>query len=345
MFKINVNGTPVCFSKFFSPTDVEAVRGEIEKADAESVLFVDTPSTPHLVGLVRVLVDRGVVVHIRDHHDTLGETPREKEIHASVVDIQGILEETLSSYKYATREEHPACSSLLSVGEFQNIGMIVADPDPDGLTAALKSLGATYPELDHDAALLDGPRTARQGMSPRGMLLNRALGCIPPFDPARPTDSDVAKAELFSTFAKEVGGDEESFWSLVSLTRAGQEGIDKSREVAERIMKSAIALSSSVVMVDVTKEVEKFDMAVLMSGIEQGRKVTVMRKSNGPIAPLHGGVQYSIAVVRGNDINLQALLPEGFESSPEAGIISNVPFLLHLNEENWEGLKEKILAL
>ena len=68
-----------------------------------------------------------------------------------------------------------------------------------------------------------------------------------------------------------------------------------------------------------------------------GAKVTVVRKDAGPIAAAHG-VQYSLAVVRKyqEEINLQSMLPSGFESSPAAGIISNVSFLLHVSEKVWE---------
>ncbi len=68
-----------------------------------------------------------------------------------------------------------------------------------------------------------------------------------------------------------------------------------------------------------------------------GVKVTAQRKSQGPIAAKCGGVQYSLAVTKASqaEVNLQELLPAGFASSPEAGIISNTTFLLHVSESVW----------
>lgn len=62
-----------------------------------------------------------------------------------------------------------------------------------------------------------------------------------------------------------------------------------------------------------------------------------MRVKMGPIAAKHG-VQISLAVKpeRQKEVNLQELLPAGFESSPDAGIISNTTFLLHVSEAKWK---------
>jgi hypothetical protein len=69
-----------------------------------------------------------------------------------------------------------------------------------------------------------------------------------------------------------------------------------------------------------------------------GTKVTVQKKAQGPIAGKHGGVQISLAVAKAHQaaVNLQELLPSGFTSSPEAGIISNTTFLLHVSQEVWD---------
>lgn len=344
MFVINVTDKPVIFSKFFNETDAEAVRKELEKYDINNILFVDTPATAFLVDLFAYLRDEGVAVTVIDHHDTAGDSPREQEIHSSVERVKGLL--GIEAY-YSTREEHPSCSTLISVGQYSYYDAVVADPDPDGLTAAIKALGVSYKEIDEDSAILDGPRTARNGMTPWGMLLNRAMSCIPAFDPARPDQSETAKAKLFQTFADAVKGgdkDDKAFWNLVTLTRAGQEDIDRQKAAAEDIAKSAVNLARSVVMVDVTGETRRFDLSALMSRIENGNRLTVLKKSVGPIATIHG-TQYTVAVVKGAGINLQSILDEGVVSSPENGIISNVPYLLHLSQENWDKYSERILAL
>src|SRR5581483_10774817 len=84
-----------------------------------------------------------------------GEPSNDRE--ARVVAATGQLSQLLGADCVITvRRLHPACSTLVSVGEFADAIAIVADPDPDGLTAAMKAAGISYAELDDDAAKLDG---------------------------------------------------------------------------------------------------------------------------------------------------------------------------------------------
>jgi len=66
-------------------------------------------------------------------------------------------------------------------------------------------------------------------------------------------------------------------------------------------------------------------------------QIIVLRKSLGPIAAIHG-IQYSLSVAKNcqDKINLHDLVPANAKSDPEAGIISNVSFLLHISEYVWK---------
>ncbi|MFA6131049.1 MAG: hypothetical protein WC730_02215 [Patescibacteria group bacterium] len=203
MFQLSVNGRKAVFSKFFAAADAAAVLGAVEGAGR--VVFVDTPATAVLVGVVKTLTENGVKVVVRDHHDVVApRNPREAEVAAAAARIRELVG---ANALISDRATHPACSSLIATGEFAGEGtVVVADPDPDGLTAAMKGLGVVYPELDRDAAVLDGPRAEQtaERLSPLAALLTRAMSALPAYDAGRPQVSEDAKGKLFADFVSAV---------------------------------------------------------------------------------------------------------------------------------------------
>lgn len=334
MFNATINNTSVLFTKFFSTNDKDNVLAAVE--GATRVVFIDTPSTPHLVATIEILVSRGVEVVVRDHHDVPSpRNPREQEI----ADAANRVRELVGGNAIiSNRTENPACSSLIEVGEFIGEGtVIVADPDPDGLTAAMKALGSVYDGLDADAATLDGARSEQTAdrLTLVAVLLVKGMATLPPFNAERPQIAEEAKGKLFAEFAAAATGDATALESLGRKVEAYETGV----RVAEALAAEATQPVAGVVMVDAVGK-PRYDLSTLASKMEStpGCRVTVVRKDNGPIAGKHGGVQVSLAVVKAHqaDINLQELLLPGFVSSPESGIISNSSFLLHVSQEVWD---------
>lgn len=333
MFRIDLRGTPVLFGKFFSGKDAADMLDAIRATGAGRCVFVDTPATEYLVGVLRTLKDEGYTVMVRDHHDApTRRNDREVAIADAADAIRALLGDTAL---ISTRELHQACSLLIESGEFSGENtVIVADQDADGLLGAMKAAGITYDELDADAAVLDGSRaeqTAEQ-LSPLGLLLVQGLATLPPFDSARPQVAESAKLALFEDFAMAVEGR----GRLEARVAQYEAAIADAEFVAE----SATEVAPDVWHVDAVGR--KPDLTTLAARLEArpGARVTVVRKDNGPIASKHGGVQVSLAVVKAfqAEINLQELLAPGFDSSPDAGLISNTTFLLHVSEERWLNL-------
>jgi len=322
-------------SKFFAPTDKDSVLAAIAEG-TKRVVFIDTPATSHLVATIEELVSKGIEVVVRDHHDMPNpRNPREEEIATAASRVRELVG---SNAVISNRQANPACSGLIESGEFNGKGtVIVADPDPDGLTAAMKAVGVTYPELDADADVLDGGRAGQTAdkLSAHAFLFTRAMSTLPPFSAERPQISEDAKAKLFTDFVSMIQGDSEATTRLQKGVETYEAGV---RE-AERLAETVTDIMSCVAFVDVTTA-PRFDLGTLAAKMEarNGTKVTVQRKSQGPIAPKHGGVQISLAVVKAHqaEINLQDLLTPGFTSSPESGIISNTTFLLHVSQEVWD---------
>jgi len=334
MFSFNIGSVPVLFSKFFSAADASTVLAAIPER-AKRVVFIDTASTPHLADVIQALLERDLEVHVRDHHDApTRSNPRQIEIADAADRVRQLIG---GNAVISNRDANPACSSLIEVGQFAGEGtVIVADPDADGLTATMKALGIIYPELDADAAVLDGDRAGQtaEKLSPNAYLFVRAMSTLPAFDPDRPQVSEGAKAKLFGDFVDVVQGDAEAKSRLQKGVETYELGVHEAKNLAEAV----VEVIPGLFFVDVTTA-PRFDMGTLAAIMERrpGCKVTVQRKTMGPIAAKHGGIQISLAVARAHQaaLNLQELLPAGFISSPESGIISNTPFLLHVSESVW----------
>lgn len=335
MLALHISGTPVFMAKFFSATDREAVLAAIPEG-TRRVVFIDTPATAELAPTIEAMLARGIEVHVRDHHDEPNPAnPRAEQIKAAAERIRELVG---SNAVISDRKRNPACSRLIEVGQFVGEGtVIVADPDPDGLTAAMKAVGVTYPELDSDADVLDDGRAGQTAdrLSSNAFLLTRAMSTLPAFDAVRPQVSEDAKAKLFTDFVAVIEGNSDAKARLEKGVETYEAGV---RE-AERLSALVTDIIPGISFIDVTT-IPRFDMGTLAAKMEgrPGCKVTVQRKSQGPIAGKHGGVQISLAVAKNHqkEVNLQDLLPSGFTSSPESGIISNTTFLLHVSQGVWD---------
>lgn len=333
MFSLNIGGVAVVFSKFFAPADRDAVLAAIPEG-TKRVVFIDTPAMPNMVETLRSLISRGVEVLVRDHHDCPSpRNPREQEIATTADRVRELCG---CNAVISNRQTNPACSSLIEVGQFSENGtVIVADPDPDGLTAAMKASGLVYDGLDTDAAVLDGARSEQtaERLTPLALLLVKGMATLPPFSPERPQVSEEAKGKLFAEFVAAASGDASALEALGRKVEAYEAGVKAAEDIASQTTEPVLG----VVMVDTVGK-PRFDLSTLTQRLESrpGCQVTVIRKDNGPIAAKHG-VQYSLAVVKvfQAEINLQELLLKGFTSSPEAGVISNTTFLLHVSQEMW----------
>jgi hypothetical protein len=335
MFSLQIGKSLVLASKFFASADKDSVLAAITDG-TKRVVFIDTPSTPNLVETIEVLLARGAEVIVRDHHDVPNpRNPREQEIANAANKVRELVG---SNAVISNRNANPACSGLIEAGEFAGEGtVIVADPDPDGLTAAMKAVGVVYDGIDADAAVLDGARSEQTAdrLTPVALLLVKGMATLPPFNPERPQIAEEAKGKLFAEFAAAATGDASALESLGRKVEAYEAGV---RE-AEALAATATQPVAGVVMVDAVGK-PRHDLTTLTQKLESiaGAKVTVVRKDNGPIAPKHGGVQVSLAVIKAfqAEVNLQELLTTGFTSSPESGIISNTTFLLHVSQEVWD---------
>ncbi len=336
MFKLQIGNTPVIFVKAFKDEDresiLEFVRAQAEVSENRKVLFIDTPATPRLVQAIETLHEEGIEIHVRDHHglapDALPTNSRELETVDATTRLAEILgQRSVISY----RDAHPACSELVNVGEFSDALCIVADPDADGLTGAMKALGITYPGIDQDAAIMDGPRSQQLTGSLTSQLLLKALRSLPPAN----TNAGVAESamgEVFEQWIAMVQGD-----CACEVLKKKAVAWEVKANAAEVLATSATKVATSVWFVD-TVDAPPFDLGVLNANIESqpGCLIIATRKADGPIAKLAGTqISLCLSAAANKKVNLQQFLSEGFVSSPEAGIISNTTFLLHVSEDVW----------
>ncbi len=338
MIKLTINKVPILFIKAFTGEDVETIIQFVRDArkfytgSENTVLFIDTPITPATVESVESLRREGFRIVFRDHHGIDGEPANERE--ARVVAASAKLKRLLGDDCTITiRRLHPACSTLVDVGEFKDVISIIADPDADGLTAAMKAAGISYEGLDEDAAKLDGEPQQQVSGTEISQLLAKGIAVIPSYDSAKPKEREIAHQKLFSDWVKAVCGDTSARKQLEERVALYDEAV----AVARMLSESAVFVAPGVMLVDLVDK-PLHDPGTLSAILESnpGCRVTVVRKSLGPIAA-HHGIQYSLAVAKAyqSSINLFDLVRSHAQSDPAQGIISNVSFLLHTSEEVW----------
>ena len=330
----------IFLAKAFKAEEGDALAAEIHAAvnngdfGFRRVVIVDHPPTAGLVPLIEGLAARhedGIkAVYLRDHH---ADGDRDGSTVARCRELLG------DRAVISTRAVDPACASLVQVGEFAG-DIIVADADQDGVTAALKAAGVVYDGLDADAAVLDGPHTGKtaEALSPLGFAFVRAWGAIPTF-------GDRNRAAVFTQVV-------EAFVSAARGEQAGNEtlarlAVEYERKVAgaKALAATATMLSPQVRFVDATS-VGDFDPPTLAAEMDRGGVAVSGRLvKTGPIAKAFGA-QVSLARTKAGEkaVDLAALVPADWARGPEAGCISNTPFLLHLSPARWEEFRPILLA-
>lgn len=338
MITLTINKVPTLFIKAFTAADVETILEFVRSVskfytgETNTVLFIDTPITAATVEAVGKLKSERYRVVFRDHHGIDGEpiNDRERQVCAASDKLRRMLGDDCL---ITVRRLHPACSTLVSVGEFQDALAIIADPDADGLTAAMKAAGISYPGLDDDAAKLDGEPQLQVTGTAISQLLAKGVATIPSYDPTKPHEREIAHQQLFKNWVKAVSGNGAAQKWLEERAAVYEEAI----KVSELLAHAAVEIAPGVVLVDVCDK-PLYDPGTLLTLLEArpNCRVTVVKKSLGPIAAVHG-TQYSLAVAKSfqNSIDLRKLVPGEGASSPETGVISNVAFLLHVSEAVW----------
>lgn len=326
MFSLKLASTVALFSKFFAPADREVVLAAVPEG-TQRVVFADTGVTPVLADTIRALVERGTEVVIRDHHRGEGRNPEAAE------QIETILGDNA---RIVERKAFPACASLIELGEFVADGtIIVADPDLDGLTAAMQAAGIAYEGMLADADVFDvRPKQSPETLTALGWTAVRSLSTLPAFDASRPEVSEKAKAELFGAFVAAASGDIAAREGLETRVATYEAGVAE----AQRLLAEKVSEPCPGVLLADTVGAKRSDLTTLSQGMEKrGAKVTVVRKAEGPIAKEHGGIQISLAVVQKyqGEIDLRTLVPEGMPTGVPAGLLSNTSFLLHCSEKVW----------
>jgi hypothetical protein len=338
MISLKIRNVPTLFIKAFTQDDVQTILAFVREAadnytgTGKTVLFIDTPITAGMVQSVEKTKSEGFRTIVRDHHGIDGDAQNDREINvvAATAKLRDLLKEDCN---ITIRRLHPACSTLVQVGEFKDAVAIIADPDADGLTAAMKAVGIYYEGMDEDAALLDGEPQQQVAGTPISQLLAKGIAVIPSYDSTRPKDREIAHQKLFQDWLDAVEGNANAQRKLEARTQEYDEAV----KVAHELARHAKVVAPHVVLVDVAEK-ELFDPGTLNALLEkhQDCKITVVRKSLGPIAALHG-IQYSLAVAKDwqGRVDLRTLVPKTAKSGPEGGVISNVPFLLHVSEDVW----------
>lgn len=334
---LKLSNTTIFFAKAFNAGEGTALVAEIVSAVGDlagrRVVIIDHPPTAGLVPFIEALNAAGAEVHLRDHH---ADADRDG---STVTRCREILGDRAA---VSTRAADPACASLVSIGEFCG-DIVVADADQDGVTAALKAIGIHYPELESDAAVLDGPHTGKtkEALSSLGFSFVRAWGAIPAFGAP---NRDKVFADVVAAFAAAASGDASGSETLDRLAAEYEWKVGNAKALAAK----AELIAPTVRFVDASGSLD-FDPPTLASELDRGVSVSARKVSTGPIAGKPGGFGAQVSLARTKQggqagVDLAKLVPSDWARGPEHGVISNTPFLLHLSPARWEEFRPILLA-
>jgi len=331
---LSIKEQGIIMHAFHNQKDITSVFDSIDmleflnKSDIKRAVFLDCPPTSILLDTIKKMLELDIDVVVRDHHDILAPAnDRERQIAQMANEIKSLLKDKAI---ISDRKTHPSCLSLVEMGEFiEKNTVIICDPDSDGVLTAMKSLGTVYQEILADSVILDGPKTLN-GLSKKGLLLAKAISQVSTNQKAYEIKNN--KEDIYSYFIKYIQG---SYEARLMMFRY-ESNYDEIALRTAKIFQNLLKVSENACLLDLTKE-NFYNIDVLNDLVNKtSYKISVIKKSSGPLAERYGA-QYSLSILnKGKEINLQDLLQEGFKSSIDSGIISNSKFLLHINEKIWE---------
>ncbi len=337
-----LKNTVAIFSKPFKGLEAEILEF-LKSKNPKKIVFLDTPPMQGAltaIDQIREILPKVEIIW-RDHHDIKSPS---NERDAEIANIAGQIREKIGeSAVIETRKDYPAISLLLNEGQYNSEDtVIIADNDLDGFTGALKASGITYPELDKDAEILDGPRSMQNEntLSEKAWLLTRAMSTLPPFNPSAPHISISAKEALYKEFIEMIEGSEEAKGKLETKVKEYEKRVNVSQE----LLKKVETLCEKVLVLD-TRGSDPYDLNTIAQQLEKNAIISILIKSEGPIAKFHGGTQITATVSKKfqENFDIRKILPVGYVSSPETGIIANTPFMIHMSEKVWEEFSKEEL--
>jgi hypothetical protein len=342
--KTTINGVTVSFAKVFDGAAHRAAYEEwLSHSPRGCLVSIDLAMTPEVVGVLVDAHKRGCAVTAIDHHQpAVVKSPKDSEY------MEGLatLERERVAHLITTREEAPGCLMLVDrlgpvakqAAESGVPVLVLADQDTDGLLGAMGLCGVRYSGDSQDAAVLDGPRSGVDQVTPYAQLYTRALSALPTFDPGRPEVFQSAWLETAMQFARMVQGyGAASTDASAALAKKAAE-FEAAVERADAIPVEQVAPGIVMATLPVSptgQRPERIDLGTLMRRMEKNSLVTVLVKSEGPLVSVGGhSAQISIAVVKAyqDRVDLRGAV-QGLPSGPREGVISNTTFLLHVSPE------------
>lgn len=322
MLKLTQN---ICLTSIFAGVDVN----QLQDPSVTTVVFLDgTPNAEE----IRALLVLGKTVLVRDHH----LDSKDLERFNTAKTLLG------ANARILKRSEMPACPLMVRLGEYAGSDfMIVADSDLDGFFSAMKAKGYSYPYLDTDAAILDGPpehKTA-QNLSAQGWYFLQAY---------RGAKYLQAEAQFFHAVFQQLNPQTKApAMQLASDTLDKFLAIQQSLLVhTQYLAESAVEINPNIWFVDTTTTTTAFDESVLCQLLESkpGCKIAVIKTTRGKVAT-HFGYQYNLTLPGSQQgkLNLTNIIdiPEE-QNRAEAGVFAKVPFKLVCNETWWNSIYKSL---
>lgn len=210
------------------------------------IAFCDLAPTNAIMEFINDLIGRGhEVVSFMDHHK---DPQRSKNDYGNFSHLKHLLP-AIRLLCYETREQYPACASMIAEGEFveRGIQVVFTHDDFDGIASAFLGCGFAYDGMVADAEIMDG-LTAGRKMTEFGSMVQYALSVVPYFT-IEPHRHHWIKSYFCQRIADWLSGKLDESRKQSFRTEIF-DGVECSKENAEEIAAKAKIVASGVVFAD-----------------------------------------------------------------------------------------------
>ena len=301
---------------------------EVKEAFPGREVVIITPTLSEwLEPLIKSLVTAGMPVHLRVRPDDT------KNGNTRLRACRRLLGERVV---VSTRMQELSCSGLIETGEFRQ-HVVIVDANPDGVLAAMKAAGISYPRFAHDIKVALDPCGKINGESSIGRTFAQAWKMIPPL---WEREHETVLVQVVEAFSCATMDDEEGKKNLENFAQEQRKKI----AMAKALATTAKKLSPHVRFVD-TSKASGFDPDTLTEELRRDVAVVARVLKRGHVADLLG-TQISIVCTKtsGKNVDLRTIVPTEWSRGAANGVIADVPSRLDLSKERWEEFQPLLVS-
>jgi hypothetical protein len=273
-----------------------------------NIAFIDLAASNEIMKFISTLENaQHRIVWFGDHH----LDPRNKCEKANTETLYSKLEKNAI---ILPRRNAISCINLLKPGKWvnENIDIVFFHADFDGFLAYIKGCGITYENMESDADILDGGKTAQnQELTEIGKTLADACGNLVPRFCKDPTGHHKTKEYVFQTIADYFLKQETTEKAYLTLKAKTDEATQTANRNAMQLLNDTVIILGEIAYADMTPYIisqEPLAIPVWKVNVLKKLKPTLLAS----IGYGHMGKQVFLELPKNvRNIDLRDFLPRG----------------------------------